>query len=76
MQGKAITLGILTRDDPAPFALHPGDEQLPVMLKVADLKEMLLAINVAYSRIQALAKENAAAEQRIARLEELHSISY
>jgi hypothetical protein len=50
------------------YEIGPGDGKTKAEISVADLKEMLLAINVSSRRIHALVKELEAAEQKIGML--------
>ena len=58
-----------TNPDLSMYEVKPEDKETEAQISVADLKEMLLAINVSSRRIHALLTDIEAAEQKIASLE-------
>ncbi len=57
------------------YQRQPGDEKTPAQISVADLKEILLAINGSSRRIHDLYQDLQRAEARIEVLEDILSVT-
>ncbi len=68
-----ITLDMLLTGDRTLFQLRPGDEKAPAQITVAELKEIVVAVNVSSDRILGLYEDLLKAEARINKLERLLS---
>lgn len=64
-----ITLDALLHADRTLFQACPGDEETPANLTIAEVKEMMVAINVSNERILRLYQDVQKAEERIEALE-------
>jgi hypothetical protein len=74
VQGKThITLDALLNGDRTHFQLSPGDEVTPADITIAEVKELVVAINVSHERIVCLYQDLVKAEARIDKLEQLLS---
>ena len=70
MQGTIqITLDTLLNGDRTLLQLCPGDETTPAQISVAEVKELMVAVNVSNERIQLLYQDMLKAEARIGKLE-------
>lgn len=70
-----ITLDTLLTGDRTVFQLCPGDETMPAQLTVAELKEIVVAINVSSERIIDLNQRLVKAEEDIEKLESRQAAS-
>ena len=68
-QTPLITLDMLLTGDRSLFQLRPGDDKAPAQLTVAELKEIVVAINVSSDRILDLNQRLVKAEEDIEKLE-------
>lgn len=64
-----ITLDALLRGDRTLFQVCPGDEETPAHLTIAEVKEMMVAINASNERILSLYRDLQKAEEHIELLE-------